>query len=401
MPSFKYRVRTMEGQIQAGLVDAPTQTDAVDALAERGYEVLILEPITAGHTKQGFSFFNRVKAKDIVVISRTLSVMISASVPLVDALKNIAAQTQNPTLREIMREVASEVETGARLSDAFERHPKVFGGFFINMIRSGETSGQLESVLDYLADQQEKDYDLTGRIKGAFIYPGFILFALFAVGFAMMTFVVPSLTKILEEAGSELPWTTKLLIAVSGVFAKYWVLILVGIGVLIVMFQVFIRTPYGRFQWDRLKLNVPIFGKLFQNMYVVRFSRSLATLIQGGVDQVTALEIVAGIVGNQVWKKMVFDTIKEVNEGNSITTAFVRNKKVPSMMIQMLTVGEDTGKLQEVLNRVADFFRRELDNTVRNLVTLIEPIVMILLGLAVGVMVSAIMVPLYNMSSAV
>jgi type IV pilus assembly protein PilC len=391
----------MEGQIQAGLVDAPTQTDAVDALAERGYEVLILEPITAGHTKQGFSFFNRVKAKDIVVISRTLSVMISASVPLVDALKNIAAQTQNPTLREIMREVASEVETGARLSDAFERHPKVFGGFFINMIRSGETSGQLESVLDYLADQQEKDYDLTGRIKGAFIYPGFILFALFAVGFAMMTFVVPSLTKILEEAGSELPWTTKLLIAVSGVFAKYWVLILVGIGVLIVMFQVFIRTPYGRFQWDRLKLNVPIFGKLFQNMYVVRFSRSLATLIQGGVDQVTALEIVAGIVGNQVWKKMVFDTIKEVNEGNSITTAFVRNKKVPSMMIQMLTVGEDTGKLQEVLNRVADFFRRELDNTVRNLVTLIEPIVMILLGLAVGVMVSAIMVPLYNMSSAV
>jgi type IV pilus assembly protein PilC len=400
MPTFKYRVRTTEGLIQAGLVDAPTQTDAVDALVERGYEVLILETFASGPVKQTFSFLNRIQTKDIVVISRTLSVMISASVPLVDALKNIATQTENAALREIMRDVASEVETGSRLSDAFERHPKVFGGFFVNMIRSGETSGQLESVLDYLADQQEKDYDLTGRIKGAFIYPAFILFAMFGVGFMMMAFVIPKLTVILEEADVELPFATRALIAVSGFFEHYWILILIGVFALMIGFQVFIKTPYGKLKWDGLKLSVPIFGKMFQHMYVVRFSRSLATLIQGGVDQVTALEIVAGIVGNQVWKRMVYDTIKEVNEGNSITTAFLRNRKVPSMMIQMLIVGEDTGKLQEVLNRVADFFRRELDNTVRNLVTLIEPIVMILLGLAVGVMVSAILVPMYNLSSA-
>lgn len=401
MPAFKYRVRTTEGLIQAGLVDAPTQTDAADALTERGYEVLILEPYTSGHARTSLSFLNKVKAKDVVVLSRTLSVMISASVPLVDALKNLALQTQNPTLREIMKDVASEVETGSRLSDAFERHPKVFGGFFVNMIRSGETSGQLEGVLEYLADQQEKDYDLTSRIKGAFIYPGFIVTALIGVGFMMMTFVIPNLTNVLQETGAELPFTTKALIAVSGFFAQYWILILMAMGGLVVAVQAFVRTPFGRLKWDELKLKLPIFGKLFQNMYVVRFSRSLATLIQGGVDQVSALEIVAGIVGNQVWKKMVFDTIKEVNEGNSITTAFVRNKGVPTMMIQMLAVGEDTGKLQEVLNRVADFFRRELDNTVRNLVTLIEPIVMVVLGLAVGVMVSAILLPMYNMSSAI
>lgn len=399
MPAFKYRVRTTEGLIQAGLVDAPTQSDAADALTERGYEVLILEPYTSSRSKQTMGFFNKVKTKDVVVISRTLSVMISASVPLVDALKNISLQTSNPTLREIMKDIASEVETGSRLSDAFERHPKVFGGFFVNMIRSGETSGQLEGVLEYLADQQEKDYDLTSRIKGAFIYPAFILTALFAVGFVMMTFVVPSLTAILVEAGVDLPFTTRALIAVSDILQHYWVLIIIGMVLVVIAFQAFIRTPYGKMKWDTIVLRLPIFGKMFQNMYVVRFSRSLSTLIQGGVDQVTALEIVAGIVGNQVWKRMVFDTIKEVNEGNSITTAFIRNKGVPSMMIQMLAVGEDTGKLQEVLNRVADFFRRELDNTVRNLVTLIEPIVMIILGLAVGVMVSAIMVPLYSMSS--
>lgn len=400
MPAFKYRVRTTEGLIQAGLVDAPTQSDAADALTERGYEVLILEPYSSSRTKQSFGgFFNKIKTKDVVVISRTLSVMISASVPLVDALKNISLQTTNPRLREIMKDVASEVETGSRLSDAFERHPKVFGGFFVNMIRSGETSGQLEGVLEYLADQQEKDYDLTSRIKGAFIYPGFIMTALLGVGFVMMTFVVPSLTAILVEAGVELPFTTRALIAISDVLQRFWILILIGVAVGVVLFQAFIRTPYGKLHWDTIVLRLPIFGKMMQNMYVVRFSRSLSTLIQGGVDQVTALEIVAGIVGNQVWKRMVFDTIKEVNEGNSITTAFVRNKGVPSMMIQMLAVGEDTGKLQEVLNRVADFFRRELDNTVRNLVTLIEPIVMIILGLAVGTMVSAIMIPLYSMSS--
>jgi type IV pilus assembly protein PilC len=400
MPSFKYRVRTNEGLIQAGLVEAPTQGDATDALVERGYEVLILEPYTPSSVKRTFSFFNRIKAKDVIVISRTLSVMVSASVPLVDALKNIAMQTENPLLREIMKDIASEVETGSRLSDAFERHPKVFGGFFVNMIRSGETSGQLEGVLEYLADQQEKDYDLASRIKGAFIYPGFILFAMIGVGFMMMTFVVPNLTKILQEAGVELPISTRILIAVSGLFEKNWILMIIGAIGLVVGIQAFIRTPYGKLKWDELKLRLPILGRLFQNMYVVRFSRSLATLIQGGVDQVTALEIVAGIVGNQVWKRMVFDTIKEVNEGNSITTAFVRYRGIPSMMIQMIAIGEDTGKLQEVLNRVADFFRRELDNTVRNLVTLIEPIVMIMLGLAVGVMVSAILLPLYNLSSA-
>ncbi len=402
MPTYKYRVRTEDGRIQAGLVDAANPNQASEALAERGFDVILLEPYQrASQEKSILSFFNRVKAKDIVIMSRTLSVMVSASVPLVDALKNIAIQTSNPILRQVMADVASEVETGARLSDAFERHPKTFGMFFVNMIRSGETSGQLQQVLEYLADQQEKDYDLTSRIRGAFTYPIFVLTALGIVGFLMITFVVPSLTSILEEAGQELPITTKMLIAVSSFFQHFWILIIVGLILLVVGIQFFIRTPYGREFIDMLKLRMPIFGKLFQNIYVVRFSRSLGTLISGGVDQVTALEIVSGIVGNQVWRRLIFETIREVNEGNSITTAFLRSPYVPMLMNQMLAVGEETGRLQEVLDRTSDFFKREVDNLVRNLVTLIEPLVMVLLGLAVGVMVSAIMLPLYNMSSAV
>jgi type IV pilus assembly protein PilC len=400
MPSFKYRVRTRDGQIQAGVVDAPDIDQAASALTDRGFDVLLLESYRETIQARATAFLNRVKTKDIVVVARQLSVMVSAAVPLVDAIRNIARATENPRLKEVMLDISAEVESGSRLSDAFERHPRIFSGFFVNMIRSGETSGQLEQVLEYLADQQEKDYDLTSKIRGALIYPGFIISALFVVGFIMMSFVVPSLTQILQEAGIELPLSTRILIAVSGFFKVFWWLILIGLFIGVVVLRVSIQTPGGRLVWDEMKIRIPIFGQLFQKIYVVRFCRSLGTLIQGGVDQVGALEIVASVIGNQVWKKMVFETIQEVNEGNSITTAFQRSKYVPTMMNQMIAVGEETGKLQEVLKRVADFFNREVDNLVANLVTLIEPIVMILLGLAVGVMVSAILLPLYQLSSA-
>jgi type IV pilus assembly protein PilC len=402
MATFKYRVRTAEGTIQAGVVDAPDAHEATAALNERGFEILVLEPFQSH--KLGINripLVNRITPRDIVVVSRTLSVMISASVPLVDALKNIARQTVNPNLRTVMTDVATEVEAGARLSDALERHPRVFSGFFVNLVRSGETSGQLEQVLEYLAEQQEKDYDLTSKIRGALIYPAFIVSALGAVGFIMMTFVVPKLTQILEDANVPLPISTKILIVVSGFFESYWWLVILLVVGIIAGIRFAIQTPGGRLIFDKLLLKTPVFNRLLERIYVVRFCRSLATLLKGGVEEVGALEIVAGVIGNQVWKKMVYETIKEVNEGNSITTAFLRNKHVPAMMNQMLAVGEETGKLQEVLQRVAAFFSREVDNLVANLVTLIEPIVMILLGLGVGVMVSAILLPLYQLSTAI
>ena len=402
MASFKYRVRTQDDRLQAGLVDASDMNEANAALLERGYEVIVLEPFEARKISMGsVPFLNAITPRDLVVVSRTLSVMISASVPLVDALKNIARQTLNPKLRSIMTDVASEVESGARLSDALERHPREFGGFFINMIRSGETSGQLEQVLEYLAEQQEKDYDLTSKIRGALIYPAFIITAMGVVGFIMMTFVMPKLTQILKDANVALPITTQILIVVAGFFEHYWGLIIVFMIMSLVGFRLAMKTPGGRLFFDTLLLRTPIFGSMFARIYVVRFCRSLATLLKGGVDLVSALEIVAGIVGNQVWRRMVFDTIKEVNEGNSITTAFQRSKRVPTMMNQMLSVGEDTGHLQEVLQRVSSFFAREVDNLVANLVTLIEPFVIVILGVAVGIMVSAILLPLYQLSSGI
>jgi type II secretory pathway component PulF len=233
------------------------------------------------------------------------------------------------------------------------------------------------------------------------IYPAFIMSGLFVVAFIMMSFVIPKLTAILEEADVALPLSTRLLITISSAFENYWWLILIFIAVIAGVIRSWLSTPGGRYLWDLMKMRIPIFGKLLQRIYVVRFARSLSTLNKGGVDTVSALEIVAGVMGNAAWKHLVFLTIQELNEGNSMVTAMMREKYVPSMMIQMLGVGEDTGRIQEVLERLSSFFSREIDNTVANLVSLIEPAVMILLGVGVGVMVSAILLPLYSLSSAV
>lgn len=402
MSAFKYRVRIASGEVQAGVIQAESMELAEEALQERGMTPILLEPYRGISSGGGsFTILHRVSSKEVVGISRALSVMVSASVPLTEALHNMARQAENPRLRFILLDIASEVEGGGRLSDAIERHVQVFGAFFVNMIRSGETSGQLSEVLEYLADQQEKDYDLRSKIRGAMIYPAFILGSMVIVGFVMMAFVVPKLLAVLREANVALPLPTRLLIAVSGFFASFWWLILIFAVAFGVAFRVFMTTPLGKYVIDLCLLRLPVFGRLFQGMYVVRFTRSLSTLVKGGVDTVGALAIVAEVVGNEVWKRMIQETIREVNDGNSLTTVFERSPFVPSMMNQMLAVGEHTGRTQEILQRVSTFYSREIDNVVANLVALIEPIVLLLLGGGVGILVSAILLPLYSLSTGV
>ena len=401
MPKFKYRARLPDGRMQAGMIEADDLAGAQQALDDREVETLLLEPfkgVEAG-SQSLIESLNKVTAKDLVIMARTLSVMISASVPITDSLDNIGRQTENPKLKAVLNDVAREVEGGARLSDAMERHPKVFSGFFVNMIRSGETSGQLDQVLEYLADQTEKDYDLNAKIKGAMIYPSFIMATMVAVGFVMMTVVVPKLVGILQQANVALPLTTRILIGTSNFMVGYWWLVLLLMGAAYGLYRYTYSTPGGKYAIDLLTLRLPVIGRLTQGVSVVRFSRSFSTLVKGGVDVVSALEIVAGVMDNEVWKRLVLETIREVNDGNSITTALDRSPFVPKMMSQMLAVGEQTGRTAEVLGRLSTFYSRDIDNLVANLVALIEPLVLIILGVGVGVLVSAILLPLYQLSS--
>lgn len=402
MAIYDYKARDREGTIARGAVEAPTESVAIDVLKEKDFIVLSLsERRKTTFLQSSLGFLNRVKTRDVVVFSRQLAVMISATVPIVQALRILTRQTDNVTLKIIISEVADEVDGGAKLSSALRRYPQVFSDFFVHMIRSGETTGKLDETLNYLADQQEKDYDLQNKIRGALMYPAFILSGLLVVGAVMMIFVIPKLIDIILESDVELPLSTKILIGVSSFFqTKWWILLLVvilGIGFL----RFASRTEAGRYQIDRFRLRIPIFGTIFLKIYITRFSRSLSTLLQSGIPLTRSLEIVADVVGNRVFRELTLRTIKEIEDGNPLSTTFAQSRVVPPMLTQMMNVGEQTGRLDQILGKLADFFSNEVENSVRSMVTLIEPLVLMLLGIGVGILVSAILLPIYNISTSV
>ena len=369
-----------------------------EILKEKGLAIVTISEMAAAK-KFNLSFLNRVKGKDIVIFSRQFSVLVSANVAMVQSLKILVDQTSNLTLKMIVSEIADEVDAGSPLSEALSKRPKVFSNFYVSVIKSGETSGKLDEVLSYLADEMEKDYDMMSKIKGAMIYPAFVLCALAAVGAVMMIFVVPKLTSILTESGTELPLTTKMLIGTSEFMTNYWwLLIIISVGLFLAV-RFYISRPRGRRQFDLIKLKLPIFGHLFQLIYLVRFTRSMNTLIVGGVTISNSLKVAAEVVSNEIYRELIEKTIKEVEDGNSISSVFMDSKTIPKMVSQMLSIGEKTGKMDIILARITDFYSREIATMVANLMTLMEPIIMVIMGVAVGIMVAAIILPMYNLAS--
>jgi type IV pilus assembly protein PilC len=398
MSIFKYKAVSKDGKAISGLVEAPSEKIASDILKEKELEIISLVEKKGGLSKISFTI-NRIKARDIVIFSRQFSVLISANVALVQALRLLITQTPNPKLKAIIGEVADEVDGGARLSDALAAWPEVFSGFYVNVIRSGETSGKLDEVLNYLADELEKDYDMISKIRGAMIYPAFVFFGLGGVGVLMMVVVVPKLTDIMEETGGQLPLATRILIATSHFLRDYWWLILIFLIGLAASIKFIVRLPVGKRIVDIIILKIPIFGKLFQRIYLVRFTRSLQTLLTGGVNISKALAITSEVVSNQVYRDLILKTKKEVEDGSSITSVFATSKEIPKMVTQMMSIGEKTGRLSSILGSISKFFSREIDNVMTNLMTLMEPIIMVVMGVAVGIMVAAVIMPMYNMAS--
>ncbi|MFC1662811.1 type II secretion system F family protein [Patescibacteria group bacterium] len=402
MAVFEFRAKDDDGKEVTGAVEAPSESVASEILQDRELIVLgIKERRKRTLFQSSLNIFKRVPIKDVAIFARQLAVMISATVPIVSALRILVRQTENTNFKIIISEVADEVEGGAKLSATLGRYPHVFSQFFIHMIRAGETTGKLDETLNYLADQQEKDYDLQSKIKGAMTYPIFIIAGLGIVGVLMMIFVIPRLTEILTESGGELPATTKILIGTSSFMQNFWwVLLLIVVGI-VAGYRSLSRTNQGKEIIDKAKFKIPIFGNIFKKIYLVRFSRSLSTLVVSGIPMTQSLEIVADVIGNSVYRDLTRKTIKEVEAGKSISTVFAESEYVPPILTQMLYVGEQTGKLDLVLDKLSEFYSRELENTVANLTSLIEPIIMVVMGLGVAMLVMAVILPIYNLSSAV
>lgn len=402
MQFFDYKARDPQGRLLEGVVEAPSFDVAEGLLRERDIIVLSLRQGRKKVLFQGtLSFLNRVPFRDVVIFARQLAVMISAGIPIVRALRVLSKQVSNTTFQIIIEDIAEDVDGGAKLSTTLARYPQIFDNFFVNMIRSGETTGRLDETLNYLADQKEKDYDLRAKVRGAMIYPAFIVFAMFLVGILMMVFVIPNLTKVLIEAGAELPIMTRILIGTSDAMVNYWWLMLIIAAILFTLYRMAYRNERGRYVLDGIKLRIPIMGRLFQKIYLTRLTRSLSTLILSGVPIIPSLEIVGELVGNEVYRKLTLDTIKEVEDGKSIATLFAKHASVPMMLSQMMSIGEQSGRLDQIMGKLAEFYNREVENAVANLVALIEPLVILVLGAGVGLMIVSILLPMYQVTSTI
>ena len=269
----------------------------------------------------------------------------------------------------------------------------------MNIVRSGESSGKLDEVLEYLADEMEKSYDMVAKIRGAMIYPIFITSGLIGVGVVLMVYVIPNLTAILQETGAELPISTRIVIGASEFLTKYLVMIIVFLIAFIIAMKYYLKTYTGKKQLDILKLKMPVFGKLFKYIYLMRFTRSLSTLLKGGVTITKSLEITADVVGNIIYRELILDTLEAINDGNPLAQVLEASSYVPKMVPQMISVGEKTGKIDSVLDRITTFYSRETNNMLDNLSKLMEPAIMVLMGVGVGIMVAAVLLPMYNLAS--
>lgn len=399
MATYKYKAISQNNQKISGMVEAPNENLAIEILKDKELRILSLTETSSAKKLSEISIGGRIKPKEIVVFSRQFAVLISSGIPLVQSLRLLVSQTNNPKFKSAISEIGDEIDGGARLSNVLAKRPKIFSNFYVNVVRAGETSGKLDESLEYLANELEKDYDMMGKIKGAMVYPVFVLSGLLGVGIMMMIFVVPQLTAILTETGVELPIATKILIAASGFLKNYWwfaILLIVG---LVVGIKLIVNMPLGKKAIDNIVLRLPIFGKLFRSIFLLRFTRSLQTLLVGGVSISKGLDITAEVVSNDVYRNIILNIKKNVEDGKPMTSALENTKVVPEMVAQMIGIGEKTGKLDKMLESITSFFSREVDSMVANLMTLMEPIIMVVMGVAVGVMVAAIIMPMYSMTS--
>ncbi|MFA6422637.1 MAG: type II secretion system F family protein [Candidatus Buchananbacteria bacterium] len=400
MSIFEYWARDKKANRVKGLVDAVSEEAVANLLVERKFTIVNIEKKEPGILSDSLEFLRgRVKTKDLVIFFRQIAVMVDSNMPIVKALRILVRQTVNKKLKMTIAGLADEVEGGNSLSMAMEAFPSIFTPFYINIVKSGETSGRLSEVMSYLADQKEKDYDLESGLKGEMIYPIFIVGALVIVGFVLMTFVMPKMTGMLIGSGAKLPFATRVLMGASGFLNHYWFIVVPLFLLLILIAASYSRTKRGKRLLDVLQINIPIFGKMFRYIYIVRICRSLSTLLKGGVPISAGLTVVRDVVNNSVYYDIISNTIREVSEGNSISGALVISKYMPLIVPQMISVGEEIGKVEDILDKLAEFYSREINNQVKNMSKMVEPVIMIILGLGVAFFIAAIILPIWQLSS--
>jgi type IV pilus assembly protein PilC len=399
---FRYRAIDKDGRERGGTIEALSKEVAISALQRRGLIISAIDE-AGGKSLLNFNipFFGRVKNKDIVILSRQVATLFEAQVPALRIVRLLAAEVENRQLATILTQVADDIQGGSPISKALSSHPKAFSSFFVNMVKAGEESGRLSETFNYLADYLDRSYELLSKATHALIYPAFVIVVFFSVMGLMLTLVIPKISAVLIDSGQEMPFFTKIILALSTFLVQYGIFILIGLVLLGLYVYQMGRTEKGRFILDEVRLAVPYIGTLYKRLYYARIADNFATMLLAGVSVIEALEITSVVVGNSVYEKILSIVSTDVKGGLSISEAFGRHPEMPSIIVAMIRVGEETGELGKILSTLAKFYNREVSNAVDTLVDLIEPLMIVLLGLGVGILLAAVLIPIYNLTGAV
>ena len=398
---FKYKVIDNKGETKEGTIEAVNQDLAIASLQRRG---LVLVSIQDAEKKSflEMTVWERVPAKDLVIFSRQIATLFEAQVSALKAFNLLSENAENKLLKRKLAQVAQDIQAGSSISGALAKHKDVFSNFYINMVKAGEESGKLTETFNFLAEYLDRQYALTSKTKNALIYPAFVVLTFFAVMGLMFTMVIPKLSEIIKESGQDIPVYTKVVIGLSDFFVHYGIFVLiflVGLGAYVYSLS---RKEKGQIYLDSLKLSAPAFGKLYRKLYLARIADNLETMLASGIPIVRSLEITGDVVGSRTYQEIIKDAESSVKSGSSLSGALEKhNDYIPQIMIQMIKVGEETGALSNILKTLSNFYRREVNDAVDTLVGLIEPVMIVFLGVSVGILLSSVLIPIYNIASGI
>jgi len=397
MPQFTYTARAVNGDLKSATLEAPNRDEVVKQLRQQRLNVLKIDEGTAIKKKRG----GKIKMRDIVIFTRQFSTMINAGLPLVQALDILATQSENPALKDITRQVVFDVESGNTVADALRKQPKAFSELYVNMVAAGEAGGILDTILMRLAVFMEKNDALVRKVKGAMIYPGVIMSVAAIAITILLVFVIPTFASMFASANIPLPLPTRIVIGLSHALKSYWWVVVGGVFLIVTALRKYYATNDGKLQIDRLLLKAPVLGDVLRKSAVSRFTRTLGTLISSGVSILDGLEITAKTSGNRVIQDAIMESRASIAGGETIAAPLKKSQVFPPMVISMIAVGEQTGGLDEMLSKIADFYDEEVDAAVSGLLALMEPVMIVFLGVVVGGMVIAMYLPIFDMVNAV
>lgn len=401
---FKYQALDQAGTKQEGTIDAISRDVAISSLQRRSLTISSIEEVDVDKKSLfggNLTLFENVTNRDIVLLSRQIATLFEAQVSALRVFRLLASESEKPLLGRVLTEVGDDLQSGSPISKALSKHPKVFSAFYVNMVKAGEESGKLDQTFLYLADYLDRSYEVLSKAKNALIYPAFVIATFFVVMILMMTMVIPRIASILTDAGQKIPLYTQVVISISNFFVNYGIFLLILAVIGGVFLFRYAGTPQGKTTFSSFELSTPYVGDLYKKLYLSRIADNLATMLTSGISVVQAVDVTANVVGNAVYAQILSEVAVAVKGGGSMSSSLEKRPEVPGIMVAMMRVGEETGELGSILKTLAKFYQREVSTSVDTLVGLIEPIMIVTLGLGVGILLASVLVPIYNLSAAI